>query len=673
MKRQIGQTWVASLVAIAAAVGCSGCSGQGDIDRTQPDKVQKSIFVNADGSKKTFYYRQTVTGVPTTTGWTMEGDQGPLNKVKFEITEKYLLAYQAYDAVPGAENDFTGGKNNQDVPVAVWNITSHFDVKREYNAATGEQTNVISENTSDRPWYARESMRVDWSMNQAQNYTFAMDYYGAAGLVPVVLDVREGDIANPDRPIITPSYLDISSKYIASPDFWSCYNYWSPIFDDGGAMCNAAEIKVRNSFMEVKPSDYEPREYPDRKVLLDDKGQPIRYITDSQGNSILCTPENLKSYLGGVYTQSDCSDAGLDVFQRFGFFRTVRQEYDRKAGTNLANRKYYANRWNIWKKSKADDGTAIPYAQREVKPIVYYKNVEWPDDASLHEGAAALAQEWNVAFKETVAALRLSETNKDGIALSDIQAAAADVPDVFVLKENDCSIANVQKYAAAYKDLNALAERVAGPVANLGKDNLTRVCTAFESVTQALADDDAKKFRWQRNGDLRYSFLWWVDRPQLAGPLGFGPSSADPETGEIISASAYNYGAALDTYVQQSVDIVNALNQNLSVDDIVTGKTLRDVITANEASMKAMKAQKLSAQLVSAVHSRVQTGGARRDGAKAAAADQDARGGDVGEVGGAQGDAGRSVARERRHLGDVRRGRGQRQGDARDARARGAA
>ncbi len=35
-------------------------------------------------------------------------------------------------------------------------IKAHFDIKRDYNAATGEQTNVIVENTTDRPWYDRE-------------------------------------------------------------------------------------------------------------------------------------------------------------------------------------------------------------------------------------------------------------------------------------------------------------------------------------------------------------------------------------------------------------------------------------------------------------------------------------------------------------------------------------
>ena len=57
----------------------AGCAGQGDIDRTQPDKVDKSIFLNADGSaRKVFYYRKTTTGVPPTSAYAYEGTMGQM-------------------------------------------------------------------------------------------------------------------------------------------------------------------------------------------------------------------------------------------------------------------------------------------------------------------------------------------------------------------------------------------------------------------------------------------------------------------------------------------------------------------------------------------------------------------------------------------------------------------
>ena len=77
--------------------------------------------------------------------------------------------------------------------------------------------------------------------------------------------------------------------------------------------------------------------------------------------------------------------------------------------------------------------------------------------------------------------------------------------------------------------------------AGLRRARAGRTCSRraprWRSSPRRGPSDDPKKFVWQRNGDLRYSFMHWVDRPQVQGPLGYGPSSPDPETGEIISAT----------------------------------------------------------------------------------------------------------------------------------------
>src|SRR5215467_5912626 len=133
--------WLSRFSMIAAsALALTGCAGQGDIDRTQPDKVDKSIFFDqTTGEPKVFYYRQTFVGVPVTTSFSFEGMQGPLEKVRFKITPTQLIGYRSYDYIPGSQNDFTGGANNEDSPLVAFKIISHFDVKREYNPATGEQ------------------------------------------------------------------------------------------------------------------------------------------------------------------------------------------------------------------------------------------------------------------------------------------------------------------------------------------------------------------------------------------------------------------------------------------------------------------------------------------------------------------------------------------------------
>src|SRR6478609_3371152 len=122
----------------------SACAGQGDVNRVQPDALDKSIFFNADGTPRKFYYRQTITGVPPTSGFNFEGMMGDLAKVRFQITEPALIGYRAYDYAVGSQNPTTGGDNNNDTPVLVYKILSHFDIKREYNPGTGEETNVIS-------------------------------------------------------------------------------------------------------------------------------------------------------------------------------------------------------------------------------------------------------------------------------------------------------------------------------------------------------------------------------------------------------------------------------------------------------------------------------------------------------------------------------------------------
>ena len=64
---------------------------------------------------------------------------------------------------------------------------------------------------------------------------------------------------------------------------------------------------------------------------------------------------------------------------------------------------------------------------------------------------------------------------------------------------------------------------------------------------------DFKEFDWDgtvRNfGDLRYSFLvWHQDIDTTRGLLGYGPSSSDPRTGEIISGNVNLYNIGMDYY-----------------------------------------------------------------------------------------------------------------------------
>ncbi len=623
---------------LAAAVGCAG---KEDIDRSQPDKIAKALLFNADGSAKKFYYRWTIVDVPTTNGWAYEGTQGSMDKVTFKITQDQLIGYRAYDYAPGIENAITGGANNTDAPVFSFKITSHFDVKREYNPGTGEQTNVISENTTDRDWSEREFMRVDWSTDKLANPLMDISLQpsasadGTPGSANVGTSaISEVEITNPGRAIYTKDYLDVTVQTQATPDYAACTKLAAP--DDVGPWsCGPAKVSLRHSFMAVKDGEYQPLEYPDRQPLLDASQKPISVVWTSSGPHT-CDDPTL-SQTGGTYSGADCTHVGADEFSKFGFFRTVRQYYDRKLGANELTRKYLANRWNIWQKTIDRDTNGSPKLNADGTPalikeenrtpreIPYYLNVEFPDDdPMLMDSAKQVVAEWNDAMKRTVAGLQLSakalakaQTSDGVIPEATVVAAAASIPDIFVLKTNSCNVDGVKTYLTSHPDMVSLVKDKTSKVSPaidptaVTKSNLVPICTALEALTQTLDDKDTKKFSWQRNGDLRYSFVYWVDRPQgsSSAPLGYGPSSPDPETGEIVSATLYLYGAALDTYTQFAADSVDLLNGKLSSNDLLSGKRVSDIIKETAANRQQRDAFVLTSEARDYAHALASSGG----------------------------------------------------------------
>ncbi|MDP2345842.1 MAG: hypothetical protein Q8O67_33185 [Deltaproteobacteria bacterium] len=368
------------LLTLAAAISLvAGCPGIGDVDRTQPDRVEKTIFKNADGTPKEFYYRQTVIDVPATSGVTFIGEQGDTERVTFEVTENFLYAYRSYGWLQNVEGGAVDDEQGdgyvrpgtgpyQGAPLAAFAIKSHFDIKRAYNPSTGEQTNVIVEDGSDRPWYDRDYIRVDWSTNQIADFRFGSS---TALQTPASRNIPEAD-DNPEnvreRPVVTGSYIDIVTEYNVEPealDFRAygygmipeCY-FYSSIYKD----CLGGTIKMRSSFREVTPSDYMPQDYDDVR------------------------------------------------FQKFGFFRTERYRYDDQYGVNEPSQIRLANRWNLWTDAQGcyDADADLPYSgcdPSQLKTIVYYLNEDFPRDIpEMTAQALDNGEKWNDLFKEAVKA-----------------------------------------------------------------------------------------------------------------------------------------------------------------------------------------------------------------------------------------------------------------------------
>ncbi len=271
---------------IAAIV--SGCAQErAPINHVQPYALQKSFFVGANlidtSDDPEFWARTTVTDVgygAAQDGLFTSTYAQPLSRVKWQITEDLLIARLSYERIAGSDGKGVGKMTENGIIVAAFAIKSHFDIKRAYNSTTGEQYNVIEENSQDRPWYERDYFRVDWSKNMnTDSYDF--DTLSMMGVIGgITYEALTYDVVDPsqeDAPYFADdgSYFDVTTKAFARPGMidlsslgWGISKYPSCFLDadfSGGqapaATCNPVELTLRHSFRKVVDSDYEPKEW----------------------------------------------------------------------------------------------------------------------------------------------------------------------------------------------------------------------------------------------------------------------------------------------------------------------------------------------------------------------------------------------------------------------------
>jgi len=177
MKNQtLGLALVLSAAA-ALAYGGAGCTTLPQVNRVQTNLIDKSVF---EGD---WWYTRTViqlddevdaaigaagVGFSPWAGAMSDEDiasrSGVIGRIRWVIDENFIYAYRATEIIPGSNAD-AGSASFRGSPLAVYRINAHVDVRQEYNPGTGEATNVVSENTTDRRWYDRRFVRVDWSQN----------------------------------------------------------------------------------------------------------------------------------------------------------------------------------------------------------------------------------------------------------------------------------------------------------------------------------------------------------------------------------------------------------------------------------------------------------------------------------------------------------------------------
>jgi Met-zincin len=499
----------ASLVLCLGVMLASCAQDVDDIDRTQPNLLPKAMFRD-----HAWFVRQTVTDVPPTSEFSFVGETGTLEIVHWEIQQEYLVGYRAYEKVPGSESDADhsqGGGGAQPVregrgsgrdpglfkgnPIVAYPIVDHADVIRDYNPRTGEQTNVIREDNVDRPWHERAYVRVDWSKNLVANFDFIST---AVSIEPTNSGYVEENEGGPDAFARHTDkkgevdYFDFTERLFVEPEDRGCILSMNYRLGD----CAGDEIKVRTSFLrvdEAREADYVPLDWDDLR----------------QGE--------------------------------FGYFRIERPTYDRRRGLTWSGTQQLVTRHDMWQGSRDEDGNALPYAQRGLRPLVYSLSKDYPEE--LKPITFALAGEWDQALKGAAAAARGQTIEQ----LDDDLRAETGDSCMFCVDEN--------------------------------LDGHARI------------------------GDLRYNFIYWVDHPQPAGPLGYGPSSPNPETGRIVAGMAYVYGASVDTQSQEAQDIVDLLNGEYTPDDFLEADFVREqvlsrrpVLASDSDTARALEALELSAE-----------------------------------------------------------------------------
>ena len=515
-------------LAVTLAIGCTQQPARNTV---QKNVVDKRVF---EGE---WYFLQTVIDAPYSAGYTFVGEQGSTEKVEFEIQEDYLIVRRAYEHIAGSEGEGIAGDTETGAAIAMYAIEKHFDIRRAYNPLTGEEQNIIEENDRDRPWDQRQYMRVDWSQNLITNNDFLVyaRLFDGIESEPVSYFVETG-VDDPHAPKFVRDdedsihYIDIVNKMFIRPttvnlefsdgeqvNIPTCF-----LLDQAHLDCAPGEITVRNSFLKVDPArDYEPQVYTgdrmerfgyfvtERAGYTDDYGpvESDRYRFVNRHN--LWMESHQKDADGNVVT---CTAATADVCG---------------GGGSVCD-----TDWGIARRERAEDGSflgacTIPYRERAVRPIAYHLSQNFPED--LRPDAYDMAESWNAAFVEVVASLRENECLNDG---------------------GDAATCAAERVREDHQQMYVLCSN---PVADTDHE------ACGEPGTSAQI------------GDLRYSYLGWVNEPHARSPLGYGPSSADPETGEILMGNAFIYGAGLETLQSFARDIIALLNDDLREADVSSG------------------------------------------------------------------------------------------------------
>ncbi|HKQ67979.1 MAG TPA: hypothetical protein VJT73_01505, partial [Polyangiaceae bacterium] len=571
-RRFVARLGFATLV-VTTALGCA--QERDPINRVQANALAKRFFVganlNSPSDDPEFYASTTAVDVPYgVQAGIFTGSAGELSRIKWEVTEKVLNARLTYEHIDQVDGHGSRTTNSGRV-IASFDIESHFDVKREYNPQTGEELNVIAENTNDRPWFDREYMRVDWSSNKvvSSNSFDPLALMKLGGDAFESLTYRVDDPSDPDAPVFDAEggYFDITNKILVKPTtidgLPSCWYYAAYVI--GGTApfgaCDPSEVKLRLSFLRIaqpgQPGyrDYSPQEWDGAR------------------------------------------------FNAHGAFIRERLGYDRNYGVVDSKWHHLIQRYNIWDKTHLDltctgsgdvdhDGTddscvrapagsrcddfvgrcTIPYAQRQIRTNAWHYNLNGADEVAFDSTNLA-TEEWDTAMRLAVQAARRVEcqrTAQKSLVGTRWEGQACDA--AFPVNQgDDAEVESVRAVNQCWKEKG----RGAAECAPIDPNSVAALPTMIALCHSPVrAGDDpmcGPEGLFTRPGDLRYHQVNVVPTPQSASPWGYGPTMADPLTGEVIQASINVWNSVTEQAAQLLVDQIRWINGEIPTAEVTSG------------------------------------------------------------------------------------------------------
>jgi len=576
------RTWLARtglvLLSALSTVAVGACAEERDpIDRTQPGILPKTFFVGKDLRSPTddpeFRVKAFTVGSTVSQSTQTIGEFTAVDRIKWEITEDLLIGRRSYQEVAGADN--RAQKKTDGTVVAAYKILSHFDVRREYNPTTGEESNVIVENSSDRPWTDREFMRVDWSKNLVDSTNDSARFFKYGGKVtPVEYAITDPKAEDAPHVELDAGYFDVTNKFtVESPDVEFP---WGSIkecviagFLNGSASydCNPQEATVRLSFAKVQ-ADEDFERFEDTNAWRD--------VVGNWGGS----GDGANPWLGAP-----------------------RESWDPQYGVTDASTKRFKAIHNIWQKShqaakcstnedKDGNGTAdacengktgyaghsgsqcdvyeqkctIPVRDRKVKTIAYHLNKEAPaelqdevDEKGNFKKRGTLEDlpySWNQMLEVSVAYRREVECRKTG--------------------DGDRAACHAQYFegdgSADQKVMVSFGGWLIDKVKKQDVDKGAPVLSACHNPVRSY-DPEAcgKPGDVARHGDIRKNFLIYWPYESRAHYGGVGANPPDPLTGETHGATATIMGRSATYAAAMQRDIVQLAMGDTSVDDVIKG------------------------------------------------------------------------------------------------------